>query len=265
MSEGGEDTTYRLPAGSADRWPADYERGRPGWPPEVVDVAGAPSSATVLDLGAGTGKLTRLLVGRFDHVIAVEPADEMRRRLVALVPEAEALAGTAEQIPLADASADAVFAAESFHWFDNEHALGEIARVLRPRGALVVMWNLPAAPTEPSIEAVEQLLTERGPARDEVGHEPLDLHTDRYESGEWRRALERSLFGRLEETRLPNCQTLDREGLVAFFASMGWLADRPDAERLALLDDVRSLLTVDEYERHWETHLCWTRLAAEDR
>jgi len=72
-------TTWNMPAGSGDQWPGDYERGRPGWPREAVEVHGLPRSATVLDLGAGTGKLTRLLVSRFDHVVAVEPADAMRR------------------------------------------------------------------------------------------------------------------------------------------------------------------------------------------
>jgi len=85
-----------MPAGILDRWPEDYERGRPGWPPEVVDIPGLPSAATVLELGAGTGKLTRLLVSTFDRVVAVEPAEAMRRLLVALCPEAEALVGTGQ-------------------------------------------------------------------------------------------------------------------------------------------------------------------------
>jgi SAM-dependent methyltransferase len=249
-----------MPAGSLDRWPEDYERGRPGWPPEVVDIANLLPAATVLDLGAGTGKLTRLLVSRFARVIAVEPAEAMRRRLVTLCPNAEALAGSAEEIPLADASVDAVFAAESFHWFYDDRGLAQIARVLRPQGALVVMWNLPAGPTEPSIAAVERLLGERGPTREELGVDPLDLNTTRYAAGEWRRAVAASPFEELQETRLPNPQTLDRDGLVAFFASMGWIADLPDAERLPLLDEVRSLLAAGRYRRLWETHVYWTRL-----
>lgn len=152
-------TTWSMPAGSLDRWPDDYERGRPGWPPEVVDIPGLPSAATVLDLGAGTGKLTRLLVSAFGRVVAVEPAEAMRRLLVTVCPGAEALAGTGEEIPLPDASVDSVFAAEAFHWFDGERALAEIARLLRPEGALVLMWNLPAAPTKPSIQAAERVLT----------------------------------------------------------------------------------------------------------
>ena len=248
-----------MPVGSLDPWPEDYERGRPGWPNEVVDVAGLPSSSTVLELAAGTGKLTRLLVARFGRVIAVEPAEPMRRLLATVAPEAEMSAGSAEEIPLGDASVDAVFAAESFHLFDGEQALAEIARVLRPRGALVAVWNLPAGPTEPSIAAAEQFLDERVPNRDELGYDPLDLNSKRYASGEWRCALAKSPFGEIHETRLPNPQTVDRDGLVAFFASMGWIADLPDADRLPLLDEVRSLLDSPEYRRRWETHVYWTR------
>ena len=118
-------------------------------------------------LGAGTGKLTRLLLARFRRVIAVEPDEEMRRLLVLLCPDAEVAAGNAEAIPFADRSVDALFAAEAFHWFDGEPALAEIERVLRPRGALILMWNVPAGPTEPSIASVERLLTERAPAREQ--------------------------------------------------------------------------------------------------
>jgi SAM-dependent methyltransferase len=251
-----------MPAGSLDRWPDDYERGRPGWPPEVVDVPGVPSSATVLELGAGTGKLTRLLVSTFARVLAVEPAEAMRSLLVARCPEAEPLGGIAEAIPLADGSVDAVFAAEAFHKFDRERAVAEIARVLRPGGVLVLMWNLPAGPVEPSIAAAEWLLNERGPDPAELDYEPLDLNPRVYSSGEWYRAFAGSPFEELHEARLPNPQTLDREGLVAFIASMGWVGDLPDDDRLPLLDAVRSLLPAAEYRRLWETHVHWTRLGS---
>ena len=164
-----------MPIGSLDRWPEDYERGRPGWPREAVDVAALPPTATVLELGAGTGKLTRLLVAAFDRVVALEPAEPMRRLLATQCPEAETVTGTAEDIPLADASVDAVFAAEAFHRFDKVRALGEIVRVLRPGGALVLLWNLPAGPTDPPIAALEQFLAERGPSPGDVDYDPLDL------------------------------------------------------------------------------------------
>jgi SAM-dependent methyltransferase len=251
-----------MPAGSGDRWPDDYEGGRPAYPSEVIDIPDLPSSATVLDLGAGTGKLTRLLVGAFDRVVAVEPAEAMRRLLATRCPQAEVLAGSAEEVPLADVSVDAVFSAEAFHWFDGARALAEIARVLRPRGALVLLWNLPAGPTEPAIAEVERFLLKRAPDRAELGADPLDLNATRYASGEWRGAFAESRFAELQETWLPNAQTLDRDGLVAYFASMGWIADLPDADRLPVLDEVRSLLRAGEYRQRWETHVCWTRLAA---
>jgi ubiquinone/menaquinone biosynthesis C-methylase UbiE len=118
--------TWYLPAGSGEPWPADYERGRRGWPPDVVDIPGLPSAATVLDLAAGTGKLTRLLIPAFSRVVAVEPQDAMRRVLDALCPDAAVLGGTAEQIPLADTSVDAVFVAEAFHLLVNERSVAEI-------------------------------------------------------------------------------------------------------------------------------------------
>lgn len=256
-------TGWALPSGSQDRWPDDYERGRPGWPPTVLDVADLPPTATVLELGAGTGKLTRLLVSRFERVLAVEPEDAMRRLLVGHVPGAEALIGTAEDVPVDDASVEAVYVAEAFHRFEQERALAEIARVLRARGALVLTWNVPAGPWEPSISQAQRLLEERGPKPSEVSYDPLDLDGPHYTSGEWRRVFGASRFEPLREVRLPNPQTLDRDGLVAFFASMGWLADLPDAERLPLLDDVRSLLVAPQYSRLWETHVHWTRLRSD--
>lgn len=249
-----------MPAGSGDRWADDYERGRPAYPAEVVEIPGVPVASSVLDLGAGTGKLTRLLTTTFDRVLAVEPAEAMRRVLATVCPEAEVLAGSAEEIPLADASVDAVFSAEAFHWFDGERALAEIGRVLRPGGALVLMWNVPAGPTEPSIAAVDELVRERAPL--DLAYDPGDLNARPYASGEWRDAFSGSPFEELREKPLPNPQTLDRDGLVAFLASMGWVADLPDAERLPLLETIRSLLGADEYRRPWETRVYWTRLSA---
>ena len=248
-----------MPAGSGDRWPDDYERGRPGWTRSAVEPPGLPTAATVLDLGAGTGKLTRVLASVFDRVVAVEPADAMRRLLVSLCPEAEARAGNGHEIQLPDRSVDAVFAAEAFHWFDDDRSLAEIARVLRVGGPLVLMWNLPAGPWEPSITAVEALLRGRLPAG-ALDYDPLDLDGPRRGDGTWRGSLSAAGFEALRDARMPNPQRLDRDGLVAFFASMGWIADLADAERVPLLAEVRSLLTASEYRRRWETHVYWGRL-----
>jgi SAM-dependent methyltransferase len=254
-------TSWSMPAGSLDGWAQDYERGRPGWPAQVVDITGLPSTATVVELGAGTGKLTRLLAPTFRRVVAVEPAEPMRRLLEAAAPGAETVAGTAEDIPLEGSSADAVFIAEAFHKFDGRRALAEVARVLRPGGALVLLWNVPAGPWEPSPAAAEQLLADRGPKPEEVSYDVLDLDGPHYTSGAWRRPFAGAPYEPLHEAQLENPQTLDRDGLVAFFASMGWLADLPDAERLPLLDDVRSLLPAAEYRRLWETRVHWAARA----
>ncbi|MGH3072726.1 MAG: class I SAM-dependent methyltransferase [Gaiellaceae bacterium] len=223
----------------------------------MIDTAGVPPSATVLDLGAGTGKLTRLLVPAFDRVLVVEPADAMRRKLVELCPEAEALDGSAEEIPLPDASVDAVFVAQAFHTFDDERAVPEIARVLRPGGAVVLMWNLPAEPWQPSTAAAEEVLSERMPSVDYI---PLDLGGPAASSG-WQPAVAESPLEPFRTEVLANPQTLDRDGLVAFYATMGWLADLPDEERLPLLDSVRSRLTSVSYRRLWESHIHGTRLS----
>jgi SAM-dependent methyltransferase len=254
--------SYAMPAGSSDRWPEDYERGRPGWPPEVVEVAGLDATAAVLEIGAGTGKLTRLLLPRFTSVTAIEPADAMRRLLQDSCPSAVILSGTAEAIPLAGASIDGLFVAEAFHKFDASRAVAEFERVLRPGGVLVLMWNVPAGPTEPSIAAAEQFLTRRAPPQDELGYVPTDLATTRFVSGAWRRPFATSLFDELHEIQLPNPQMIDRAGLVAFFASMGWIADLPDDRRSMLLAEVSSLLPADEYSRHWTTRLYTARRSA---
>ncbi|MCB0934110.1 MAG: class I SAM-dependent methyltransferase [Mycobacterium sp.] len=122
---------------------AAYERGRPSYPPEAIDWMLAGSNARdVLDLAAGTGKLTARLVERGLNVVAVDPIPEMLEVLRDALPDTPALLGTAEQIPLPDTSVDAVLVAQAWHWFDLDRAVAEIARVLRPHGTLGVIWNV---------------------------------------------------------------------------------------------------------------------------
>jgi SAM-dependent methyltransferase len=127
---------------------ADYERYRPGFPSEAVSWFAPGPIHAVLDLGAGTGKLTRLLVGVADDVVAVDPSEKMLQQLTLACPTVDARVGTAEDIPLGDATVDMVTAAQAFHWFDKEVACGEIRRVLRPNGVLVLLWNTPDATCE---------------------------------------------------------------------------------------------------------------------
>ena len=143
-------------------------------PREVIEVAGLPPTATAFDVGAGTGKLTRLLMTAFTHVVAVEPAEAMRGELVARCPTADVRNATGQELPLPDASVDTAFAAEAFYWFYDDQALAQMARVLRPRKRGVLMWNVPAGPCDPSIASVERLLLDRLRHAD-VGSDPLDL------------------------------------------------------------------------------------------
>lgn len=119
----------------------EYDRYRPGFPDAAADDILPRRVGAALDLGAGTGKFTQLLTSRADHVIAVEPASAMLDVLRAKLPGVEALVGGAEQIPLPDASVDAVTVAQAFHWFDRDAACAEIRRVLTPSGILGLLWN----------------------------------------------------------------------------------------------------------------------------
>lgn len=120
---------------------AAYERGRPSYPPEAIDWLLPAGACDVLDLGAGTGKLTTRLVERGLNVVAVDPIPEMLELLTNSLPDTPALLGTAEEIPLADNSVDAVLVAQAWHWFDPERAAAEVSRVLRPGGRLGLVWN----------------------------------------------------------------------------------------------------------------------------
>jgi SAM-dependent methyltransferase len=120
---------------------AAYERGRPSYPPEAIDWLLPPDAHDVLDLGAGTGKLTTRLVERGLDVVAVDPIPEMLEVLRSSLPQTRALLGTAEEIPLPDNSIDAVLVAQAWHWFDPAQAIPEVVRVLRPGGRLGLVWN----------------------------------------------------------------------------------------------------------------------------
>jgi ubiquinone/menaquinone biosynthesis C-methylase UbiE len=143
-----------------------YERARPLYADEAVarvaGLLGIGPGVPVLDLAAGTGKLTRQLVALGADVVAVEPGDEMRGVLERVVPQARALAGTAEAIPLADDSVHAVTAGQAFHWFDPEPAFAEIRRVVRPGGGFALLWNS-WNENDPLLGPIDRLLAEMRP------------------------------------------------------------------------------------------------------
>jgi len=119
----------------------DYDRFRPGPSADVLQWLLPDGAAHVVDMGAGTGALTRLLVERVADVTAVEPDPQMRRVLALRAPRATIVAGSAEALPVADGSQDAVVGASMWHWVDPQRAVPEIARVLRPGGRLGVLWT----------------------------------------------------------------------------------------------------------------------------
>ena len=206
----------------------------------------------MLDLAAGTGKLTRQLVARFARVIAVEPLDGMRAVLERVVPEAEALNGSADAIPLADDSVDAVFVGEAFHWFANDEVLTEIARVLRPRGVLAILFNQSDGDFEPTLpkafwDAYHARAIEKPPEQ-------------RVSTGLWRTPFP-GPFEPLTEASYPNPVELDRErrpcagGVVEHGRRVAGAGADTAAHATR-----RSSCRTSIYRHPLRTELYWTRL-----
>jgi len=238
-------------ARSFDRAAEEYERGRPGYAEAALDAVGLPADSVVLDLAAGTGKLTRQLVPRFARVIAVEPLDGMRAQLERVVPGAEALVGTAESIPLDDDCVDAVFVAEAFHWFGTSAALDEIARVLRPGGTLAVLFNERDGELDPPLtQAFRDTLDELSLKK------PPEVTVS---SGLWQAPFP-GPFEPLEEERFPHTVERDREGLLASIASWSVVAGLPDDQRAVLLGRLAELIPEGRYVSSLRTDLYLTQL-----
>jgi len=201
-----------------------YERGRPGYPEEAVRWLAGDERCDVVDLGAGTGKLTCALVELGHRVTAIEPLPEMLERLPAAAPGAFAILGSAEVIPLPDTHADVVTCAQSFHWFDHRVALPEIARVLRPGGRLALVWNT-RDEEEPWVARLSAI----------IGSETV-------EEGDTARVIDASgLFGPVETAVFRFEQLLDRETLLDLVLSRSYCAKLPPAERKPILEAVGRL------------------------
>jgi SAM-dependent methyltransferase len=214
-----------------------YERGRPDYSPaaiaHLVRELGIGPESRVLDLAAGTGKLTRAVAPTGASIVAVEPVEAMRAHLLRTAPAAEALVGTAEAIPLPDASVDAVVVGQAFHWFDGDRALAEIHRVLRPGGGLGLIWQA-RDPVRPWIVRLNEVI------------DRLDDGHPRFRTDAWRQAFERTpLFEPLRSAEFEHVQRGGPELFVDRVASISYIAAAAPEARAALLDEVRELLRTD--------------------
>jgi SAM-dependent methyltransferase len=210
-----------------------YERGRPSYPAgaveRIVSSLDLRPGRTVLDLAAGTGKLTRLLVPSGANIIAIEPVREMRQELKERVPGVVALAGTAERMPLTDRYVDAVTVGQAFHWFRPDDALREIHRVLRPGGGVGLIWNA---------------RDERNPVQVALSKiiDPLEADTPRRTQREWRTLLADSgLFERCERALFEHEQVVDEQGLAERVVSISFIAAAPKAVRDDVEERVRAI------------------------
>lgn len=201
-----------------------YERSRPGYPDEAVAWLSGTTPCEVVDLGAGTGKLTRSLVALGHRVTAVEPLEEMLAQLRASVPEARTLTGGAEAIPLPDASTDVVTCAQAFHWFNHDRALAEIARVLRPGGRVALVWNM-RDESEIWVEGLSDAIVGRT-GLDRGAVEPIE------QSG---------LYGPVERAVFEHVQEVDRATMRELVLSRSYCAVLPEEERAPILERVAQI------------------------
>ena len=206
---------------------AAYERARPSYPEAAIDWLLPHGARRILDLGAGTGKLTRHLQARGLDVVAVEPSEGMRAQLSHGLPDVPVLAGSAEQIPLKDASVDAVVVGQAWHWFDPARAVPEVARVLKPGGALGLIWNIRDR-RDPWMDAFSGL---------EPEHDNSEADSENPRIG--------PPFGPIERFDLPWRQSTTPAALIDLLASRSYVIVLPQAERAALMAKVRCFLAAD--------------------
>lgn len=239
-----------------------YERSRPDYPADAVAhlaaTLGLRPGVRVLEIGAGTGKFTRQLAGTGATIVAVEPVEAMRAVLAGVVPDVEILDGTAEMLPLPNASVDAVVVAQAFHWFDAVRALSEIHRVLRPGGHLALVWNLRDTDV-PWSRAVGEIANRDSGA------------TPKARDHAWRTWTDRSaLFTPLAAAQFTHAVPTDRAGVLDWVASLSHVAAMDEGPRRVLLAEVEALLRdhpdtrgLDTLDLRYRTDVFWAERRGE--
>lgn len=234
----------------------DYERARPGYPVGVLEMLAREMPirprSRVCDLAAGTGKLTRLLLGTGADVVAIEPVPAMRRKLTVICPDAKVIDGTAEDIPLDDESVDVLTVGQAFHWFANEQAVGEIARVLRPAGGLALLWNRNDENVA-WVGAIEQLVESYGGAdRPYTSEDPQPI------------VAASGRFTEMQADLFTNHVSITHELVVTRVASTSYISALPDDRREECLDAVRHCLAThpdtagrDRFDYPYLTSVFW--------
>jgi SAM-dependent methyltransferase len=227
---------------------SSYERFRPGPPSEVIAWMLPAGASTVVDLGAGTGAMTKDLVGGIDHVIAIEPDDRMRRVLAENLPGVQAVKGVGESIPLGDGSVDAVLASSSWHWMDADLALGEAARVLVPSGTLAAVWTGPD-PDGAFVAQAQALLSEMSSggvgsdgnhsAEPDLGATVVDSE-NRVEPV--LRIPDDSPFAQPEQLVLTWDVALSADELIGLLGTFSWIITMTDDRRAHVIAEVRRVL-----------------------
>ena len=235
-----------------------YGRGRPTYPDDalryLVHALAIQDGRDVLELGAGTGVFTELIVHSGARITAVEPVPAMRTALERSCPSVTVVDGTAERIPVANGTADAVVAAQAFHWFDGVRALPEIHRVLRPGGVLGMIWNV----RDDASDWAERLT--------EIFDRLAGADAPRYRSGKWREAFDRTdLFGPLHHRVAYHVHRVTAETFLDRVLSVSYVASASDEDRARVVDEVRELLATDpelagreEIVMPYRTDVFWT-------
>jgi len=249
MSDGPQPQLHPLVAGFTDAHA--YDRGRPPYDERAVallrDGLGLSSGAPVLELGAGTGQLSRALLAAGLDVTAVEPLAHMRALLSRTVGGDRVLEGVAEDIPVRDGAVDAVLAADSFHWFDETRAMPEIRRVLRPGGGVAILRSISTLDAAWSEELWR------------IVHAERPDHPAFAERGAAAALEDDPAFGDVVEASLSTEWVIDRDGILAFLSSISWvgaLAEGPRTQLLRLAADVLDRNEVRE-SRAPVTHQIW--------